>query len=153
MRRDPSHDPRAGTYTEPFPNKVSRARDLRRQATPAERALWQLLRKRALGTKFRRQHVAFGFIIDFYCPEFGLVIELDGGVHRAQEAEDLARERALLAHGIVVVRLRNADVLEAPGRVLTHLQAVLEPLRSRAHRTPAARTPPSPAASRERGRG
>ena len=59
---------------------LERARALRREATDAERFLWSLLRNRQfLGLKFRRQHPLGGYIVDFYCHEARLGIELDGG--------------------------------------------------------------------------
>ena len=61
------------------PENVSRAKQLRREMTPAERALWMLLRRNALdGFHFRRQQVIEGFIVDFYCDAAKLAIELDG---------------------------------------------------------------------------
>lgn len=60
------------------------ARQLRRDATPVERQAWAVLRgRRILGLKFRRQHVLDGLIVDFYCAELRLVIELDGRHHEA----------------------------------------------------------------------
>ena len=78
--------------------KIALARGNRHDPTPAEAAAWALLRnRRCLGLKFRRQHVIRGFIVDFYCAEFHLVLEVDGGVHgdRAQAEFDEARSRAL----------------------------------------------------------
>ena len=95
------------------PAKRLLARELRRSATPAERHAWQLLRKRQiLGLKFRRQHVVDGFIVDFYCPQLRLVIELDGAAHRSaiQSAYDTARSDWLVARGRHVVRLQNRDL-------------------------------------------
>lgn len=60
------------------PSKLERARQLRWRQTPAERRAWQLLRnRRLLGLKFRRQHRIRGFIVDFYCHELQLVLEID----------------------------------------------------------------------------
>ena len=89
------------------------ARQLRREATPAERHGWSLLRRRQiLGLKFRRQHVLDGFILDFYCPVLRLVIELDGAGHRetTQSEYDVARDTWLSARGRRVLRLRNSDL-------------------------------------------
>src|SRR2546426_11892187 len=79
----------------PIPRpKLQRARDLRRGLTMAERRAWNLLRnRRMLGLTFRRQHVIAGFIVDFYCAELRLVLEIDGSGHSggAQSDYDAAR--------------------------------------------------------------
>ena len=83
--------------------KVALAKANRHEPTPAEATAWSLLRnRRCLGLKFRRQHVIRGFIVDFYCPELNLAIEVDGTVHRrrTQGEYDEARSRALAHVGI-----------------------------------------------------
>ena len=67
-----------------------------------------------LGFKFRRQHVIDGFVVDFYCAELGLVLEIDGPVHSLpdQVGYDQARERHMKCLGLRVVRLTNAAVSE-----------------------------------------
>jgi len=65
--------------------KIALARKFRKESTGAEERLWWLLRNRfMLGFKFRRQYLFRGFIIDFYCPQARLAIELDGGIHEKQ---------------------------------------------------------------------
>ena len=108
---------------------VGIARRLRREATAVEETLWGRLRNRRLmGAKFRRQHPLGRYIADFYCQEARLVVELDGGVHsRADEKEyDTARQMAIEAIGITVLRFNNNDieydlegVLEKIAEVLT----------------------------------
>jgi len=65
-----------------------------------------------LGLKFRRQHVVGGVIVDFYCAELELVLEVDGGIHTMPEqvAYDAARTTHLEARGLRLVRIANADV-------------------------------------------
>jgi very-short-patch-repair endonuclease len=63
-------------------------RQMRRAPTPAEDALWQRIRGRQLGMKFRRQHAIDRFIVDFYCLETALVVEVDGKIHEYTAAED-----------------------------------------------------------------
>jgi len=104
--------------------KVALAKAQRREATAAEAAAWaQLRNRRCLGLKFRRQHVIRGFIVDFYCADLRLALEVDGIVHsgRTQAEYDEARSRALAQAGIVVVRISNEHVSEAG------LVALLEP--------------------------
>jgi very-short-patch-repair endonuclease len=62
--------------------KFQKAKELRRDMTSAEKVLWNELRGNKLGVHFRRQQIIAGFIVDFYCHRAGLVIELDGSVHR-----------------------------------------------------------------------
>ena len=84
---------------------------MRAAPTPAEARLWASIRGRQLeGWKFRRQHVIAGFIVDFYCPEIALAVEVDGLVHRDRRAVDRARDRALTSLGVLVVRLTNEMV-------------------------------------------
>ena len=95
------------------------ARAMRRVPTRAERALWELLRNRQLlGMKFRRQHVIGRYIVDFYCAEQRLVIEVDGNVHLSRLERDVEREQALGRMGIAVLRFSNHRVCEDPAGVL-----------------------------------
>ena len=89
------------------------ARELRREQTQAEAKLWRLLRERQFGgLKFRRQHPVGGYIVDFYCHERKLVIELDGGQHdeKTQIRYDMQRTRTLEDLGVRVLRFWNSDV-------------------------------------------
>ena len=89
-----------------------RARELRRDMTPAERVLWGRLRNRQLeGLKFRRQHPLGRFIVDFCCAQYRLIVEVDGGVHRNQREYDEARTQVLQAYGYRVLRFSNEAVL------------------------------------------
>ena len=89
-----------------------RARELRRDMTPAERVLWGRLRNRQLeGLKFRRQHPLGRFIVDFCCAQHRLIVEVDGGVHRNQREYDEARTQVLQAYGYRVLRFSNEAVL------------------------------------------
>ncbi|MDW8199779.1 MAG: endonuclease domain-containing protein [Cyanobacteriota bacterium SKYGB_h_bin112] len=96
------------------------ARQLRKQSTPAEERLWQALRSRKLhGLRFRRQHPVGRFILDFFCPDYKLAIELDGSVHDEQVNYDAARSQELQTYGYHVIRFANQQVL-------TDLDTVLE---------------------------
>ena len=68
--------------------KQQRAKELRRNMTPAEKILWNELRANKLGVHFRRQQVIQGFIVDFYCHKAALVVEVDGDIHDLQKEED-----------------------------------------------------------------
>jgi very-short-patch-repair endonuclease len=92
---------------------LERARALRRSSTDAESRLWRLLRDRSLGVKFRRQFPFGRYILDFYCLEYRLVVEVDGGQHfePAGMAADAERTRILEASGLKVLRFTNREVL------------------------------------------
>src|SRR6478609_10412572 len=95
------------------PSKKEEARRMRREATPSERLAWSLLRGRQiLGLKFRRQQVILGFIVDFYCPNERLVLEVDGSSHEPLSAQVADEERtAALARLVLrVVRIKNKDL-------------------------------------------
>jgi len=105
--------------------KLQRAREFRKRPTPAERRAWELLRdRRILGVKFRRQHRIRGFVVDFYCHELRLVLEIDGPVHDTpeQKAYDAERTAILEGLGLRVVRIPNEAVARET------LLAVLSPL-------------------------
>jgi very-short-patch-repair endonuclease len=100
------------------------AREMRKNPTPAEKALWLVLRNRAVnGLRFRRQHALDGLVLDFYCPEVRLCVELDGGVHDTpeQQERDAARTAHLQARDIRVLRFRNDEVLTDMRSVLTRI--------------------------------
>lgn len=91
-----------------------RARELRKEMTPAEKKLWQVLRgNQPDGLYFRRQHAVGAYILDFVCIQEKLVIEIDGGSHLGQEKYDEERSRWLEEEkGYRVIRFTNADVLK-----------------------------------------
>ena len=101
---------------------TSRARDNRRYATLSEAQLWNELRDRRLRQlKIRRQHPLGPFIVDFYCAEHALVIEVDGSVHDSITARryDATREARLVAMGFRVIRFSVDDVMRNMELVLT----------------------------------
>ena len=106
------------------PQLLQFAKSMRHTTTDAENLMWQLLRaKRFMNLKFRRQHVIAPYILDFYCHEIGLVIELDGSQHGTDDAieYDVERTKFLEAVGLTVVRYWNHDVLGRTDVILEHL--------------------------------
>jgi very-short-patch-repair endonuclease len=96
-----------------YPVVRENARQLRRPLTPMEARLWAVLRNRsACGWKFRRQHPVGRFILDFYCAEAGLVVEVDGVTHEGREAYDAERTAWLAQEGYTVLRVTNQQVRE-----------------------------------------
>jgi len=105
------------------------ARELRSRTTKAEQKLWSLLRNRQLkGKKFRRQHPISNYIVDFYCSECKLAIELDGNFHADEVAKDYDKSRtALLGEfGITVLRFWNEEVMSDQGSVLIRIGECLQ---------------------------
>jgi very-short-patch-repair endonuclease len=110
------------------PELLKRAKELRRDMTPAEAKLWQRLRAGRLeGFHFRRQQIIDGYIVDFYCHAAGLVVELDGGVHLEQMDYDRERDESLAGRGIRVLRFFNSDINNS---IDTVLGTILEACRS-----------------------
>ena len=109
------------------PLQVDRARQLRRGSTYAERLLWRQLRGGQLGVKFRRQHRIGPFIVDFFCPERALAIELDGGQHfsDAGRDQDARRTEVLARLGVRVARFSNTEALTETGAVLERIRRLL----------------------------
>jgi very-short-patch-repair endonuclease len=104
----------------------SRARTLRTTPTDAEMRLWFRLRRKQLdGFRFRRQQPIGIYIVDFFCPEARLVIEVDGGQHAMDETHDASRTRWLEARGYRVVRFWNNDVLANTDGVIGAIQQML----------------------------
>jgi very-short-patch-repair endonuclease len=103
----------------------TRRKQLRNNLTPAEAALWECIKNSQLkGKKFRRQHSIGSYIVDFYCPELKLVIELDGQSHDSndQYLYDQRRTNFLFKNGIKVIRFENKDVLKNLDGVLVEIQ-------------------------------
>ncbi len=95
------------------PEKIKRAKELRKNMTPAEKILWEHLRaKRFHNLKFRRQQIIEGFIVDFYCHSLGLVIEVDGEIHNKQKDYDTERAKILSAKDLHILRFTNEQVTE-----------------------------------------
>jgi 16S rRNA (guanine527-N7)-methyltransferase len=104
---------------------VWNAREMRKNPTRAEEVLWEQLRFDQLGVRFRRQHPISGKILDFYCHDAQLGIELDGGIHLQKEQRESDKEKEYILnelHGIRILRFRNDEVLD-------HLEKVLETIR------------------------
>ncbi len=110
---------------------VTRARDLRREQTSAEVRLWSALRNRQLaGLKFRRQHPYGQFILDFFCVERQLAVEVDGGVHlnAEQAARDAERSEFLEKRGVHVMRFTNDEIDQHLPDVLHKIIEATSPL-------------------------
>lgn len=111
-------------YKKYFKNKsdyITRRKNLRRTQTKAEYVLWQELRRKALGYTFRRQFQIGIYIVDFYCHELKLIIELDGPIHERQKEYDEKRQGWLERQGFLVLRFKNDEVLFERERILDEI--------------------------------
>lgn len=104
--------------------KILRQR-LRREIPRAEQILWHRLRRQQIkGYKFRRQHGIGPFVVDFYCPQLRLVIEIDGSSHFIDaftRESDQDRQRYIEAQGVTVIRFTNAEIYFHLNNVLRKL--------------------------------
>ncbi len=107
-----------------------RRQELRKNLTPSEARLWKYIQRKQLnGKKFRRQYSVGGYVLDFYCPECKLAIEIDGSSHdsKMKHQYDEERTKFLNAVGIRVIRFRNIDVLKNIDEVLEEIKRSLTP--------------------------
>ncbi len=107
---------------------IRRARDLRRASTPPEQLLWLALRNGQIGgLKFRRQHPIGPYVVDFYCHNAELVVEVDGMSHDDKAAQDAAKTKHIESQGLRILRVTNEDVmhdLDAVTREIARLGGV-----------------------------
>ena len=104
---------KVGMHIDAPPIIFQRAKELRQRETNAEKILWEELKGKKLdGFKFRRQHPMMNYILDFYCYQYKLAIELDGNYHFTEEQKELDRLRSLAIenYGITVMRFTNTEV-------------------------------------------
>jgi very-short-patch-repair endonuclease len=107
-------------YRHPIdPSKFKKAYEMRHNPTPAEERMWEILKSQVIPNFpnhiFRRQYVAYGYILDFYCPTLRLGLEIDGDVHDDMHQREYDRERDsnLARYGIKMLRTRNDACMHA----------------------------------------
>lgn len=100
--------------------------EMRNHPTKAESILWRGLNRKQLGYKFRRQHIVDQFIVDFYCIEAQLVIEVDGEIHLQTVDRDSQRDETLKNLGLSTIRFTNDEVINHTDSVLLKIRFVLE---------------------------
>lgn len=115
------------------------SRDLRNGATKCEVLLWDKIRRKQIhGYQFLRQKPIDKFIVDFYCKELKLAIEVDGSIHIGQEERDMERQNILEAKGISFLRFKNEEIIENMSGVLEIISSWIS-----SHAPLPAQTPPT----------
>ncbi len=103
------------------------ARQMRKKLTLAEALFWQRLRKRqVLGHKFRRQHAIERFIVDFYCRDARLVVEVDGPIHQYTQEEEAIRQTFLESQELEVIRFSNQEIVQHISRIVERVTEALK---------------------------
>jgi len=107
------------------------ARKLRNESTPGEKILWNQLKNKKFGYDFHRQKPLLRFIVDFYCYELELVIEVDGRYHGYEDQYllDLERENELKLYGLTIIRFREQEVTHDLVNVMRVIETYIENLR------------------------
>ena len=105
-----------------------RSRILRNNMTPAERALWQRIRRKQIhGVQFYRQKPIGPYVVDFYCAKAQLVVEVDGGQHwePGHAAQDRQRDAEMAQLGLAVLRYSNREIMSQLDLVVEHIHSVV----------------------------
>ena len=118
--------------------EVLTARTLRRDMTLPEVLLWQRLRGGKAGAKIRRQHPIGPYIIDFYCNDARLAVEIDGAIHDGSTGRDATRDTFLRENGHQVLHINAGDILKSPDEAAASIVALV----ARPLHQPAAGPPP-----------
>ena len=107
------------------PKFKPRRKELRHKETPEEKLLWNVLRRKSLGFKFSRQYSAGPYILDFYCSEKRICVELDGSQHLQNKEYDKERDNYLLMNDIKVLRFWNSEINGNIDEVLKNIKKEL----------------------------
>jgi very-short-patch-repair endonuclease len=111
------------------PKLKERARQLRKNSTFAEVLLWQQIKRKSLGYEFHRQVPIGEFIVDFYCHELSLAIEIDGATHDDKYIYDKIRQEYLEKKQVRIIRFTDTDIKNNMEAVLIELTARINQLR------------------------
>ena len=104
---------------------------LRKNMTKAEKIVWERLCKNKLGVRIRRQHPIYKYIVDYYCHEVKLIIEIDGGIHLSKENKecDIDRDTTLNEFGIQIIRFTNEEVINDIDQIIEDIKKKIEELK------------------------
>ncbi|MFN8673477.1 MAG: endonuclease domain-containing protein [Candidatus Sericytochromatia bacterium] len=110
------------------PEYKERRQKLRNNMTEPEKKLWEILRNKQMGVKFRRQHGIGHYIADFYCTDLKMVIEVDGESHFSEEGieYDKIRDDFMSSLGIITIRVKNNDIMKNIEGIHQYIQNKIE---------------------------
>ena len=106
------------------------ARQLRNNSTLSEVLLWKQIKGKALGVEFKRQVPMLEYIVDFYCQEIGLAIEIDGNIHDFRYLEDAQRQQEIEKYGVIFIRFSNEEIKNNMFSVILSLESKREELKA-----------------------
>ena len=106
------------------------ARQLRNNSTLSEVLLWKQIKGKALGVEFKRQVPMLEYIVDFYCQEIGLAIEVDGNIHDFRYLEDAQRQQEIEKYGVIFIRFSNEEIKNNMFSVILSLESKIEELKA-----------------------
>jgi very-short-patch-repair endonuclease len=111
--------------------ELEKRRELRKNQTLAEKAIWNQLRNRQfLGLKFRRQYSIGEYIVDFYCSEYKIALEVDGSIHKlkGQKEYDKYRQYKMESYGIRFIRITNKEYFSNPNKAFNKIEVAVKGL-------------------------
>ncbi|GJH39619.1 hypothetical protein RCZ04_01690 [Capnocytophaga sp. HP1101] len=126
------------------PNLKDFVKYLRTHSTPSEITLWNHIRKNILGVEFHRQVPILQYIVDFYCHELALAIEVDGNIHDYNFLEDAQRQEAIEKYGVTFVRFSNEEINNNLFGVIATLEKIISTLREERIEEDSDNIPPAP---------
>ena len=106
------------------------AKQLRNNSTLSEVLLWKQIKGKALGVEFKRQVPMLEYIVDFYCQEIGLAIEVDGNIHDFRYLEDAQRQQEIEKYGVIFIRFSNEEIKNNMFSVILSLVSKIEELKA-----------------------
>ena len=111
-------------------SEQEKRRNLRKNMTYCEKIVWQHIRKKQLGYRFLRQYSVDHFVIDFYCPELKLAVEIDGESHNepGKKKKDISRQRYLESFNIKFVRIKDEELLGNPEKAFGKIEDAIKAL-------------------------
>jgi len=107
------------------PQLKNRRRELRRIQTATEEVVWlQIRNRKLLGLKFKRQYSIDKYVVDFYCPEHKIALEIDGSIHLLDEIKeyDKKRQKHLETFGITFIRVQNVEIESNSEKAFTMIE-------------------------------
>lgn len=116
-------------YLTPYnPNLSEKAKKLRNESTKAEVILWKNIKNKQLSVTFYRQKPIGNYIVDFYCAQYKLAVEIDGSSHELKGNYDQERQDSLYRLGVRVLRFTNEDVLQHSEAVVKSIEEYIKGL-------------------------